>query len=1103
MERRFSHDFSRVRVHSGRDAEQSAREIGAHAYTVGHNIVFAAGRFTPSTREGRSLLAHELTHVVQQSNGHPALSKKETDKGGEEKVFRKVKIPPGTTSVQEFRRYAEVVIFGHVINLPWKANDNLAKRYQNIANHVGEEVTFGFSRTLVTSQGAETAADQTAERSTVSQEYKALKGDELGQINDEIDERYYASTGLEPGTKIKAGEKGKEAIWNSFKRQVLADRRKIDALPQDIKNVLFSGGGHAPQITPENYSQILRIAQKLTELSPAERQDYLARVNAETSSWDALESAVNSHIEFLAQREKESGENETAAKPLLGAENLYTLYGEYQIALDNLSSVARSRGGGSLVQGRMDKVAETKAALLAALKLKGFDSIDAFKNAMEAYRIAFRTQTVNLALDVLARYDHMLFEERKKLQQPGAVAAIVQGIRGSGAAKHYEEAKQSQRVADAVALGHDPMDKMNRGRDALEAKKYQDEANKARDEAEADVIKGSGNDPLVSERSIDRQTLAGLDAPGAQTYLTKILDERTADVATARTEFKADPDRVFKLPDLIGASQQIQGIDANTIYGKIISDYIKDEAAKHLVSQIAIGILAIALTFLVPGGGWLAAAALVANAGISVFQAYTAYKEYEEQERDYTLHFLSDEPSLVWAGIAIAAAALDLGVAASVVVKESSAALKALKEPMLEFSKLEAATNNDLAKLVSKIEAADGLKAEVKAALEREAQSSLAAKQIMKEMTGKVFSFAPGAEVGVAVQGFRVLYYTIKRGFNTIAKLRADAKFIEAIGDITRMTGVERSELETAFEEVKQIVKASQAKSMDEASVLGYIDRWAVNRSKPGFEAKLFEEMDKWKPLTPDQKRTLSALVEQKGRVADLYKEKDALEKELKELSARQSNPETGTPEGRARLLEIRERLGELDPKTKAETTRIKVTQRNKEGEIEEDVKTVKAKYPPGKIELAEESLTKAEKAAAQAQLSLYDRIRVTAPSDAAAQRARKGFTVDQVGPLLTPPKALHVDHIVSIREIVDMDGFADLLWKDQKAIVDMEQNLILMDASANSSKGERTWQSWPQAKNFYGQPTIGAMTKREADVRFMIQAKIKELLPKLPATRL
>jgi hypothetical protein len=67
MEQRFGHDFSHVRVHTGTEAEQSARDVNAHAYTVGHNIVFASGQFAPGTHDGRRLIAHELAHVVQQS----------------------------------------------------------------------------------------------------------------------------------------------------------------------------------------------------------------------------------------------------------------------------------------------------------------------------------------------------------------------------------------------------------------------------------------------------------------------------------------------------------------------------------------------------------------------------------------------------------------------------------------------------------------------------------------------------------------------------------------------------------------------------------------------------------------------------------------------------------------------------------------------------------------------------------------------------------------------------------------------------------------------------------------------------------------------------
>jgi hypothetical protein len=69
MEERFGHDFSRVRVHTDAEAAESAQILNARAYTVGRDVVFAAGEYAPHDDLGRRLLAHELTHVVQQSSG--------------------------------------------------------------------------------------------------------------------------------------------------------------------------------------------------------------------------------------------------------------------------------------------------------------------------------------------------------------------------------------------------------------------------------------------------------------------------------------------------------------------------------------------------------------------------------------------------------------------------------------------------------------------------------------------------------------------------------------------------------------------------------------------------------------------------------------------------------------------------------------------------------------------------------------------------------------------------------------------------------------------------------------------------------------------------
>lgn len=70
MESRFGYDFSEVRVHTDARAAESARAMNSLAYTVGQDIVFGDGQYNSSTEEGRRLLAHELTHVVQGNLNH-------------------------------------------------------------------------------------------------------------------------------------------------------------------------------------------------------------------------------------------------------------------------------------------------------------------------------------------------------------------------------------------------------------------------------------------------------------------------------------------------------------------------------------------------------------------------------------------------------------------------------------------------------------------------------------------------------------------------------------------------------------------------------------------------------------------------------------------------------------------------------------------------------------------------------------------------------------------------------------------------------------------------------------------------------------------------
>ncbi|HZH79180.1 MAG TPA: LysM peptidoglycan-binding domain-containing protein [Archangium sp.] len=180
----------------------------------------ADGKFAPFQKKAGEQQASSPEEEVKWS-GTPQ---------GEIKEY-KIKIPPGTSSKEEFRHYAETYIFGRVVNYPWKAPEpGLSKIYKNIANHVGTEVPFHVEVSDLALYGSAEDAAVKAERQAGEQSYAALSSADRARINEEIDRRYSASEGSPFGKKIKPNELGKIAIWNSFKQQVMAEKRKLDAL---------------------------------------------------------------------------------------------------------------------------------------------------------------------------------------------------------------------------------------------------------------------------------------------------------------------------------------------------------------------------------------------------------------------------------------------------------------------------------------------------------------------------------------------------------------------------------------------------------------------------------------------------------------------------------------------------------------------------------------------------------------------------------------------------------------------------------------------------------------------------------------------------------
>ncbi|WP_158887969.1 eCIS core domain-containing protein [Amycolatopsis anabasis] len=305
MEPRFGWDFSGVRVHADAEAAASANGVQALAYTVGNHIVFGAGRFAPATREGRRLLAHELAHVVQQTEttATPSLQRQKA---------------PGAAKPD-----AEV---GFVIEMTGGGFELEAELLRRGILRPGEYTSWGWASDgyffLHSSGKGDTFTEHVV---LIAQYIRNAKGDVTGYriipyftrvvgTRDPSAPREPADSKKKPAAPAKrtAAPPGKTAPETP--RTVDEMRAEFEALPEPIKNLLVAG----QQPKPLDLAHLLRIAAKLKRLQPEDLELYKLVAKKLATDLDSFERSVDAFIKFKeqiraqadAERKKDAGAEE-------------------------------------------------------------------------------------------------------------------------------------------------------------------------------------------------------------------------------------------------------------------------------------------------------------------------------------------------------------------------------------------------------------------------------------------------------------------------------------------------------------------------------------------------------------------------------------------------------------------------------------------------------------------------------------------------------------------------------------------------------------------------------------------------------------------------
>lgn len=853
FESRFGLDFSQIAVHTDAAADALSRDLDARAFTVGHHIFFRQGEYAPRSSSGRELMAHELTHVVQQRSSPPReaiqayatpelIQRQPKDK----KTWVPFKIHIDRRMTQEEYKAAVMhQVFGAVMEgLKW---DNLEDEYlpENSPYPIWVEPQLlkaqrgGASKERGISVGE--GGDITGATERAKTFHAGPETDVKSALMKEIDRRYYETIGEKTETKIKPGEKGKAELWRTIRDEVLFQHEYIANLPPKVKE-LIKVSIKGRNLPPADYDKLFAIAKKIEKMPAGQVSDYASKVTGTTADLDEFELSLDKYIAEMAERKKKSAEREKIHTKLLGLEEIYKKYRLYLTLLKSgagLAIAGRYGGGagGGIVTAR--EAMKVRAEVETQLQAHGFAGVTEFEEFIEKFERAFEAGAANIAKDVLGKYAGKLFKEQERYENPVEISALHKSL-GGVRTKQAELESGEQEVQSAIRAfppagggGSIFTDRLNK------ATQKRDTAQK---ELGAEVSSLGKTSPVFEEeglpddKKINKPALAKASEADLHGLVKAQIARRMKDIEEAKAQIDDKPELIYKMEKLLPHFYAQLGVQPGSIHDMIIQDKMKSDVIMKVAKGIATAIVAIALavvTFGTATPAIIAAGAAIAGAGLGVYQAYESYQEYTA-EKNLADVGLAKDPSVVWLVIAVAGAALDMAAAVKAVSVLGKAA-KALDAggDLAEFTKVVRALEKEK-EITSEI-----ARAAEKAAAARKGFTEASA-ELTKIMAGKVYSF-PGpladpevykAVVKMARQAIKAKVYDVQKFIEEIKLARVSAK----LGDLSPQELVKAKQ---AWEEAKALEAAEEATRARLASQVSDVAKLDALIAKAGDAGKL------------------------------------------------------------------------------------------------------------------------------------------------------------------------------------------------------------------------------------------------------------------------
>jgi hypothetical protein len=375
MQPRFGHDFSQVRVYTDDRASQSAKALSAHAYTVGNNIVFAAGKYAPGSAEGNRLLAHELTHVVQQTGG-VELHRSANPTG----VIQRQKDEGGGTATAELSTLEQLR----------QAEEEAAKK-DTLSPALGGMTNIGDVQTAKTAIGKVNLATATLEMGDAGR-WVGEKGEAKHKAaNAEVEQLlsfYIGFSGEETRTGVDFMDRYKKAHAQFARLQGLAQQYEqmtgvnamsskgvleMETASKSAADARKKFDAEKAKLSPEKAADITAAQGNLTQTEDAMSKCKTRMDKASTEARTGFLSLTNATAAIKQEAEKEKAEEKKAdVEKVKGqiAEMQKWIAGGIELAV----TVATAGIGGAAKAGAVSASEMSKAAV-EAMKESGTDEV--------------------------------------------------------------------------------------------------------------------------------------------------------------------------------------------------------------------------------------------------------------------------------------------------------------------------------------------------------------------------------------------------------------------------------------------------------------------------------------------------------------------------------------------------------------------------------------------------------------------------------------------------------------------------------------------------------------------------------------------------------